>query len=200
MDLKVSYIIIISLLLVFSGCHPKGNNPGEDQKIKEQEIELLRIEPLISHYYATNLDSAEYYCYRKIELLKSIDRFEPVVETNQFLTGLYRYHQSDPLKPQVLNDKLIIADTNTKLAIKYLKYRQSMASKIVILQRITNLLILVIGLIAALAALLIVRHWKRMNVANMKLARLTMEIIVNEAIIHDTHPASSQKDGSGDLV
>ena len=98
MELKANYIIIIFILTVFSSCLPKGNNQGEDLKIKAKEIEILRIESLISQFYATDPDSAEYYCYRKIELLKSLDRLETAVESYLFLTELYQYRKSDAAK------------------------------------------------------------------------------------------------------
>ena len=81
-------------LLGFSGCTPKGNN----LKIQSEELELKRIDPLISQFYATNPDSAEYYCYRKIELLKSLNRIEPAVETYLYLTELYEYRKPDAAK------------------------------------------------------------------------------------------------------
>ena len=76
MELKCAYLFTICLFMVFSGCRQQGNNPEANLKIDAQEQELQRIEPLISHYYATNPDSAEFYCYRKIELLKSLNRLE----------------------------------------------------------------------------------------------------------------------------
>jgi FKBP-type peptidyl-prolyl cis-trans isomerase 2 len=51
------------------------------------------------------------------------------------------------LKAHILNDNLIIIDTNHELAIKSLKYRQSMVSKLAIQKKTTNFLMLVIGLI-----------------------------------------------------
>ncbi|GEM_PF-3682763 len=98
MELKCAYLFTICLFMVFSGCRQQGNNPEANLKIDAQEQELQRIEPLISHYYATNPDSAEFYCYRKIELLKSLNRLETAVESYLFLTELYEYRKSDAEK------------------------------------------------------------------------------------------------------
>ena len=200
MKYNFAYILFICLLMGFFGCRPKSDIPGANPKTETEKRELHRIDALISRYYATKLDSAEYYCYRKIEILKSLDRLEPIVETYEFLTRLYQYHQSDSLKTQILNEKLIIVDANTKQAIKYLKYRQSKGEMIANQKNITSYLILLIWLIVGLTALFIVRHRKQINDVNMNLARRTMEIIANETDLFNSHSAPSQNEMNGNLV
>ncbi len=62
------------------------------------ELKLQQIDSLISHYYPIHPDSAEFYCYQKIELLKSLNRLELAVETYLFLTELYEYRKPDAAK------------------------------------------------------------------------------------------------------
>ena len=108
--------------------------------------------------------------------------------------------ESDSLKAHILNDNLIIIDTNHELAIKSLKYRQSMVSKLAIQKKTTNFLMLVIGLIVALLTLFMIQHKKRMNYANMSLVRRTMEIINDESVINEFYPAPFQNKDNVDLV
>ena len=199
MELKYAHLLFICLLMGFSGCRPNGDNLDTNLKTETEERELKQIDTLISHYYATNLDSAEYYCYRKIYLLQSLGQLEPVVETCQFLTVLYRFHKLDSLQTMVLNNKLSIVRANTEQTIITLRYRQLMATKIAHQQRIAIFMKLLIVLIVALALLFIIQLQKRINNINKKIVSRTMEIVANEDGIYDCPLSSSQKDGNGDL-
>jgi YesN/AraC family two-component response regulator len=146
--------------------------------------------------------------------------FESVIETANFLSGLnsridsasraigyqnlssaysdsLRYRE---MSAKVLNDKLFLAAANTKLAIKDLRYRQVMATKIIKQQKMLIGLLLLIGLMAILVVVFIRIFRKRLKRTNLNLARRTMEVMANETIMRDYQRASVQKPLVDNLV
>jgi AraC-like DNA-binding protein len=98
MKSRFTFLLLGCLQIVMVACQPYGNT-SHDMPIGEADKARLQVlDTLMAHYYAANPDSAVYYCYQKIELLKSLNRIETAIESYLFLTELYEFRKADPGK------------------------------------------------------------------------------------------------------
>ena len=155
-----------------------------------------------------------------LQINLKLNDFETIIENSKFLSSLNaqidraslaaKYLKlsnaySDSLQnketsAKFLNDKAYLAAANTKLAIKDLRYRQTMSSKVIGLQKMLIYLMLLIGLIVLLSVGSVWIFRKRLESANLNLARRTLEVMANEIILSVSIPISSPKTITDNLV
>ena len=149
-----------------------------------------------------------------------LNDFEAIIENAKFLSGLSarmgraslaaKYLKlsnsySDSLRnretsAKFLNDKAYLAGANTKLAIKDLRYRQVISSKIIGHQKKMIYLMLLIGLVVLLSVVSVWLLRMRLKRANLILARRTLEVVAKEAILDDFPLLPGPKDANDDLI
>ncbi|MEI6143861.1 MAG: helix-turn-helix domain-containing protein, partial [Mariniphaga sp.] len=155
-----------------------------------------------------------------LQVKLQLNDFEAVIETAKFLSVLNtrmnraslaaKYLKlsnaySDSLRnrepsAKFLNDKAYLAAANTKLAIKDLRYRQVISLKTIGQQKLMIYLMLLIGLVVLLAVVSIVIFRKRLKMANLNLARRTLEVVAKEVLLDDFPLLPEPKDENDDLI
>lgn len=146
--------------------------------------------------------------------------FVSVIETAKLLSGLNarigNVHEaakylklaraySDSLRNRtiadtVLNNKLFLTGANTKLAIKDLRHRQAISSKIIDQQQMIIYLMVLVGLITMISVIFVRISRKRIKKANLNLARRTMEVVASETIMRGSPTATDPKRNNDILV
>ena len=110
--------------------------------------------------------------------------------------SLLNHEKSDKL----MNAKLFLASSNTKLAFKELRYRQDTDSKTISQQKSVIYLLLLIFFLVLFGGMVIFVYRKKLTKANLYLARRTMEVVENEARLNDLLVQTEPKHSNDDLL